>query len=46
VTAGLATVTPEREEDSPQRLIDTATAALQSAKAGNRGGVSVSPPGK
>jgi two-component system, cell cycle response regulator len=46
VTAGLATVTPEREEDSPQRLIDAAAAALQSAKTGNRGGVGVSPPEK
>jgi diguanylate cyclase (GGDEF)-like protein/PAS domain S-box-containing protein len=46
VTAGLATVSPAREEDSPQRLIDAATAALQAAKADHRGGVCVSPPGK
>jgi diguanylate cyclase (GGDEF)-like protein/PAS domain S-box-containing protein len=46
VTAGLATVTPAREEESPQRLIDAATAALRAGKEGDRGGVSVSPPGK
>lgn len=46
VTAGLATITPAREEETPQRLIDAATVALQSAKAGSRGGVCVSPPAK
>ncbi len=46
VTAGLATVTPGREEDSPQRLIDAASAALQTAKAEYRGAVFVSPPEK
>ncbi|MEO8309248.1 MAG: diguanylate cyclase [Pseudomonadota bacterium] len=43
VTAGLATVCPAREEDSPQRLIAATAAALQAAKAGHRGGVFVSP---
>jgi diguanylate cyclase (GGDEF)-like protein/PAS domain S-box-containing protein len=46
VTAALATVSPAREEESPQRLVDAAESALQVAKAGNRGGVSVSPPEK
>jgi diguanylate cyclase (GGDEF)-like protein/PAS domain S-box-containing protein len=46
VTAGLATITPAREEETPQRLIDAATEALQSAKAGSRGGVGVSQPAK
>jgi PleD family two-component response regulator len=46
VTAGLATVTPGREEDSPQRLIDAASSALQIAKAEYRGAVFVSPPEK
>lgn len=46
VTAGLATVSPAREEDSPQRLVGAAVSALQMAKAGNRGGVFVSPPEK
>lgn len=46
VTAGLATVTPAREEDMPQRLIDAACAALQKAKTTSRGGLVVSPPEK
>jgi diguanylate cyclase (GGDEF)-like protein/PAS domain S-box-containing protein len=46
VTAGLATVSPAREEDSPQRLIAAATSALQTAKDGSRGGVFVNPPEK
>ena len=44
VTAGLATATPAREEETAQRLIDAATSALQAAKAGHRSGVFVSPP--
>jgi diguanylate cyclase (GGDEF)-like protein/PAS domain S-box-containing protein len=46
VTAALATVSPGREEDTPQRLVDAAESALHTAKAGNRGGVFVSPPEK
>jgi PleD family two-component response regulator len=46
VTAGLSTVIPTREEDSPQRLIAAAASALQAAKSGHRGGVFVSPPEK
>jgi len=43
VTAGLATVTPDREEEQPGRLIERAEHALQEAKRDLRGGLNQAP---
>lgn len=43
VTAGLATVTPGRDEEEPQRLIERAQYALQEAKRDLRGGLNQAP---
>jgi len=43
VTAGLATVIPQREEESPQRLVDRAVQALREAKRDLRGGLNQAP---
>jgi len=43
VTAGLATVTPERVEEEPTRLIERAEAALRDAKQGMRGTLNRAP---
>jgi two-component system, cell cycle response regulator len=43
VTAGLATVTPDREEESPARLIERAENALLEGKAHLRGGLNQAP---
>lgn len=43
VTAGLATVLPEREEETPGRLVQRAEKALQEAKRDLRGGLNQAP---
>lgn len=43
VTAGLATVTPAREEETPARLVERAGQALQEAKIHMRGGLNQAP---
>src|SRR5690606_7048159 len=43
VTASLATVTPERDEEEPQRLIERAEKALAEAKQDLRGGLNQAP---
>jgi diguanylate cyclase (GGDEF)-like protein/PAS domain S-box-containing protein len=43
VTAGLATVTPERDEEAPTRLIERTQAALLEAKREMRGGLNHAP---
>ena len=43
VTAGLATVVPQREEESPQRLVERAERALREAKRDLRGGLNQAP---
>jgi two-component system cell cycle response regulator len=43
VTAGLATVTPGREEEAPTRLIERTEQALQDAKRDLRGGLNQAP---
>lgn len=43
VTAGLATVTPERDEEQPSRLIGRADQALAEAKRDLRGGLNQAP---
>lgn len=43
VTAGLATVVPQREEESPQRLVDRAVEALREGKRDLRGGLNQAP---
>ncbi len=43
VTAGLATVFPQRDEDSPARLLDRAGRALREAKRDLRGGLNQAP---
>lgn len=43
VTAGLATVVPHRDEESPQRLVDRAEQALREAKRDLRGGLNQAP---
>jgi diguanylate cyclase (GGDEF)-like protein/PAS domain S-box-containing protein len=43
VTGGLATVTPEREEEDPVRLIERAQQALKDAKRDLRGGLNQAP---
>jgi diguanylate cyclase (GGDEF)-like protein/PAS domain S-box-containing protein len=43
VTAGLATVRPRREEETPQRLIERACLALSEAKRDLRGGLNQAP---
>jgi diguanylate cyclase (GGDEF)-like protein/PAS domain S-box-containing protein len=43
VTAGLATVYPQREEDAPRRLLERASNALSEAKRDMRGGLNQAP---
>lgn len=43
ITAGLATVTPEREEEEPSRLVSRAEEALKEAKRDLRGGLNQAP---
>jgi diguanylate cyclase (GGDEF)-like protein/PAS domain S-box-containing protein len=43
VTAGLATVNPEREEERPERLMQSAIDALREAKRDLRGGLNQAP---
>lgn len=43
VTAGLATVTPQRDEESPERLVERAREALREAKRDLRGGLNQAP---
>jgi diguanylate cyclase (GGDEF)-like protein/PAS domain S-box-containing protein len=43
VTAGLATVFPQRDEDLPVRLLERAVNALQEAKRDLRGGLNLAP---
>ena len=43
VTAGLATVFPQREEQSPGRLLERAQNALAEAKREMRGGLNQAP---
>jgi PleD family two-component response regulator len=43
VTAGLATVLPERDEETPGRLVQRAEKALQEAKRDLRGGLNQAP---
>jgi len=43
VTAGLATVTPSRDEETPARLVERAAQALQEAKVHMRGGLNQAP---
>jgi two-component system cell cycle response regulator len=43
VTAGLATATPQRGEDGPQRLLERAQGALREAKRDMRGALNLAP---
>jgi PleD family two-component response regulator len=43
VTAGLATVRPARDEETPARLVERAAQALQEAKMHMRGGLNQAP---
>lgn len=43
VTAGLATVVPQREEDEPARLVERAERALREAKRDMRGALNLAP---